>query len=53
MAIFTVTKAVYLSIRVEADRIEEAISRANDTDYTTWDFNDQDEAEAYLEDDEE
>jgi len=40
---FYVTKAVYLSLEVEAELEEDAVKIAQDIDYTEWDVDDEDE----------
>jgi hypothetical protein len=53
MTKYTVTTAVYLYTEVEAESKQQAIEIAEDTDWTTWDFLDQDDLEASEIDEEE
>jgi hypothetical protein len=53
MAKYTVTTAVYLYTEVEADSEQHAIEIAQDTDWATWNFDSQDDLEAFEIDEEE
>ena len=46
MATFLVSKAVYLSVQVEAESEEQALEVADAIDWQEWNWNDQDAPEA-------